>query len=88
MISANITIKNEQGLHMRPAGLFAKEMTKFHSRVTLVYGDKKINAKSVMNLIAGGIKCGSDITIECDGSDEKEALKKAVEMIETGFSEI
>ena len=82
MVSKKVTIKNEEGLHMRPAGLVTREMTKFHSTVYFIYGDKKINAKSVMNLIAGGIKCGSEITIECDGSDEKEALDRAVTMIE------
>ena len=48
---------------------------------------KKINAKSVMLIIAACIKCGAEVTIECDGADEKEALAKAVELIESGFGE-
>ncbi len=67
---------------MRPAGLVTREMTKFQSTVYFIFEDKKINAKSVMNLIAGGIKCGSEITIECEGEDENEALERAVNMIE------
>ena len=82
MVSAKVTIRNEEGLHMRPASLVTREMTKFHSTVYFIFEDKKINAKSVMNLIAGGIKCGREITIECDGTDEKEALERAVTMIE------
>ena len=82
MVSRKVTIKNEEGLHMRPAGIVTKEMTKFHSKVYFIFGDNKINAKSVMNLIAGGIKCGSEITIECDGPDENEALERAVTLIE------
>ncbi len=87
MVSKNVTIKNEQGLHMRPAGVFAKEMTKFKSEVTLDYNGKKINAKSVMLIIAACIKCGAELTVECSGEDENEALAKAVELIESGLGE-
>ena len=82
MVSKRVTVKNEEGLHMRPAGLVTREMTKFQSTVYFIFEDKKINEKSVMNLIAGGIKCGSEITIECEGEDENEALERAVNMIE------
>ena len=33
------------------------------------------------------IKCGAEVTVECEGEDEKEALAKAVELIESGFGE-
>lgn len=82
MVSKKVTIKNKEGLHMRPAGLVTREMTKFQSTIYFIFEDKRINAKSVMNLIAGGIKCGSEITIECEGEDENEALERAVNMIE------
>ena len=88
MVSKNVTVRNKEGLHMRPAGLVTKEMTKFHSTVHFIYGDKKINAKSVMNLIAGGIKCGSEITIACDGDDEQEALNRAADLIENELQEL
>ncbi len=87
MVSQTVTVKNEQGLHMRPAGIFAKEMTRFQSDVNLVFNGKKINAKSVMNIIAGCIKCGCQMDIECEGEDETEALKAAVELIESGLGE-
>jgi phosphocarrier protein len=87
MVSGKVKVVNEQGLHMRPAGVFAKEMTKFNSNITLDVAGKKVNAKSVMLIIAACIKCGTEVTIECDGADEKEALAKAVELIESGFGE-
>lgn len=87
MVSQTVKIVNAQGLHMRPASVFAKEMTKFSSTVNLVVPGKTINAKSVMLIIAACIKCGAEVTIECDGADEKEALSKAVELIESGFGE-
>ena len=87
MVSQTVKVINAQGLHMRPAGVLAKEMTKFKSAITLETAGKKINAKSVMLIIAACIKCGAEVTVECEGDDEKEALAKAVELIESGFGE-
>lgn len=87
MVAKEVKITNEQGLHMRPAGVFAKEMTKFNSDVTLVYNGKRVNAKSVMLIIAACIKCGAELTIECNGADEEAALAKAVELVESDFGE-
>ena len=87
MVSKSVVIKNEQGLHMRPAGLLTKELKSFDSDINLIFNGKKINAKSVMNIIAGCMKCGSEIVIECEGDDEQAALDKAVELIESGLGE-
>ena len=61
MVSKKFTVQNEQGLHMRPAGVLAKAVTKFESDVTIVYNDKKINAKSLLNIIGACIKYGAEI---------------------------
>ena len=87
MVSQKITISNPQGLHMRPAGVFAKGVSKFESEVTINFNGKAINAKSLLNIIGACIKCGSEIELECNGPDEEEALKTAIEMIESGLGE-
>ena len=87
MVTKTVKIVNEQGLHMRPAGVFAKEMTKFTSDVKLDVAGKAVNGKSVMHIIAACIKCGTELTVECSGDDEEAALAKAVELIESGFNE-
>ena len=87
MVSQTVKVINEKGLHMRPAGVFAKEMTKFKCNVTIDIAGKRINAKSVMLIIAACIKCGTEMTIECDGEDEQAALAKAVELVESGLGE-
>ena len=65
MVEKTITIKNEAGLHMRPAGEFAKVATKCASDVKIIHKEKTINAKSVLNIMAAAIKCGDEITIQC-----------------------
>ena len=87
MVSKKITVKNAQGLHMRPATQLASAMAKYSSDIFILYNGNQINAKSVMNLIAGCIKCGSDIEIRCTGDDEQAMLEEAVTLIESGFGE-
>ena len=87
MVSKVVKVVNAEGLHMRPANTFVTEMSKFSSDVDIVFGGKRINGKSIMNIMAGCIKCGSEITVECSGADENEMLKKAEELITSGFGE-
>jgi phosphocarrier protein len=87
MVSQKITITNPQGLHMRPAGVFAKGVAKFDSNINIVFNGKTTNGKSLLNIIGACIKCGNEIEIQCDGPDEEEALKTAIELIESGLGE-
>lgn len=87
MVKEKVTLVNSQGFHMRPAGVFSGEMGKFESDITIKYNGNDINGKSLMNIIAAGIKCGSEIEICCEGADEQQALNKAVELINSGLGE-
>ena len=87
MVSKTFTIKNKMGFHMRPANVFVTEMTKYASDVEIEMAGKKINGKSIMNIMAACIKCGSEITVECSGTDEEAALAEATQLIESGFGE-
>lgn len=87
MVIENITIKNKQGLHMRPAKVLAKEIAKFPCDVKLVVGEKEVNAKSVMNIVTANIKCGMLVEVKCNGPKEDEALKTVKELAATGFGE-
>lgn len=88
MVNKTITVVNAQGIHMRPAGMLVAEMKKFPGcTVTLKCGEKTAKATAVMQIMAAGIKCGSEVLIEADGDDEQAALDKAVELFETGFGE-
>ena len=87
MVSQKITITNPQGLHMRPAGVFAKGVAKFESDVNIIFNGKTTNGKSLLNIIAACIKCGSEIELICDGPEEDKALDEAVKMIESGLGE-
>ncbi|MBQ3798463.1 MAG: HPr family phosphocarrier protein [Butyrivibrio sp.] len=87
MVSQKITVTNEQGMHMRPASLFSQTMTPFASDVKILFNDTAYDAKSVMMLMSACIKCGAEIEVQCDGPDEADALKKAIELIESGLGD-
>ena len=88
MISKNLTVVNPSGLHLRPAGVLSQTAMKFKSDITIISGEKKIVAKSVLNVMAAGIKCGTEITLICDGEDEEEAMKTVSQAIESGLGEM
>ena len=52
MISKNLTVVNPSGLHLRPAGVLSQTAMKFKSDITIICGEKKIVAKSVLNVMA------------------------------------
>ena len=82
-----IQVVNPTGLHLRPAGLLCQTAMKFKSKVLILYKDKEINAKSVLNVMASGIRCGTEIVIRCEGEDETEALEAVCSLISNGLKE-
>lgn len=88
MVSKKITVVNEQGLHMRPAGILAKAASAHKEcKVTLNANGKNVNAKAVMQIMSAGIKCGAEVEIVCDGENEQGVLDEIAGMFENGFGE-
>ncbi len=87
MVSKKLLLTNAQGFHMRPASVFANAMGKYSCDVMIRYNENEYNAKSLLNIIAACIKCGSEIEVICNGTDENEALSEAVQLIESGLGE-
>jgi phosphocarrier protein len=88
MLSKTLTVVNPSGLHLRPAGVLSQTAMKFKCDVIIQSGEKKIIAKSVLNVMAAGIKSGAEITLICDGEDEAEAMETISQAIESGLGEL
>ena len=65
MVSQKVTIKNVEGLHLRPAGLLCKESLKFKSQITFKIRTSIANAKSVLSVLAACVKCNDEIEVFC-----------------------
>lgn len=87
MVSQKVTVVNKSGIHARPASEFAKAAGKCKSDVAIMVGEKKVNPKSVLNLMAAMIRCGTEIEVICDGENEEEELRTLVAFIESGLGE-
>ena len=88
MVSKKLNVVNPSGLHLRPAGVLSQTAMKFKCDVIIECGEKKIVAKSVLNVMAAGIKCGTEINLICDGEDENEAMETITKAIESGLGEM
>lgn len=64
------------GLHARPASELSKVASSFSSTIKIIAKGKEGNAKSIMNIMALGIKKDDEITIEAIGADEQQAIEK------------
>ena len=82
-----VILKNETGLHARPASEIAKIAMKYKCNVNLIVNGKKINAKSPLMIMAAGIKTKTEIEIECDGEDEEKALSELKKAFDNNFGE-
>lgn len=69
------TIKDENGIHARPAGLLVKEAGKFSCDITISSAGKSGNAKRLFAIMGLGIKQGDSITITFEGIDEDVAAE-------------
>lgn len=81
MISQDIILKNEEGLHARPATEIAKTANQYTCTTKFDVQGKEYNAKSVLNIMSAGIKNNTQIKIVCDGVDEKQALTSMMETL-------
>jgi phosphocarrier protein len=77
-----VMVKNEEGLHARPAKTFVNEAKKFEADVRIQYNEKEINAKSILQLLSLGIGKGKELAILADGKDEEKAVQDLKNLIE------
>ncbi len=82
MITKIATIKNSVGLHARPAALFVRTCSKYRSEIFVEKEGKRVNAKSIMGIMALGVYPDEEIKIIVDGIDEEAALKDIMDLIE------
>ncbi|MCF6464957.1 HPr family phosphocarrier protein [Clostridium sp. Cult2] len=87
MYKEEVTLKNETGLHARPASLFVKEAARFTSEITVVKGGKEYNAKSIMGILSMGAENKDTISIQAKGSDAEKAVKSLVKLVNDNFNE-
>ena len=87
MISRTLVLQNRLGLHARAASKLVQCTASFDSEIWLSFGDKRVNAKSIMGVLLLGAPCGSELVAEIDGPDETQAMAALEALIESRFGE-
>lgn len=85
MIKKKVTVVNESGLHARPAAALVKCASRFKSDFFIHMYGYQINGKSILGVLTLAAEQGAELELEVDGSDEQEAMKAIVTLIENGF---
>lgn len=72
-----ITVKiiDPIGLHARPASILVQEANKFNSEVKIEANGNEANLKSIMSVMAMGVKTGEEVVIIAEGDDAEETIK-------------
>ena len=85
VLKQKVTVKNQTGLHLRPAGILCRTAMLYKSHISLKHGDTTANAKSVLSVLGAGVKTGDELEITCEGMDEQEAMEAMVKLFESGL---
>lgn len=78
----NFKVKDELGIHARPAGKLVKTAAEFKSEITIECREKTGDAKRIFAVMGLGVRCGDEITFRIEGSDEDEAREKILAFLE------
>ena len=87
MCMKDVEVKNQVGLHARPATFFIQKANEYKSSTWVEKEERRVNAKSLLGILSLGIVGGAKIRIIADGSDEQLAVDGLVKLVEGGFSE-
>jgi phosphotransferase system HPr (HPr) family protein len=86
MKELTITVRNETGLHSRPADVFVRTAKLYQSDIEILKGEKKANAKAILKVILLNVCENDEITVRADGPDEDAALEDIRVLVESNFS--
>lgn len=87
MITKEVVINNQVGLHARPATFFIQKANEFKSSIWVEKEERRVNAKSLLGVLSLGIVKGTTVTIIADGADEDAAIETLSALIDSDFSE-
>ena len=82
MYSENTVVKCASGLHNKQATYFIQKANDFRSSIWIEAEDRKINAKSLLGVLSMAIMTGTEVTISAEGSDEEQAVRTLIDMLQ------
>ena len=87
MFVKEVEVKNQVGLHARPATFFIQKANEFKSSIWVEKEGRRVNAKSLLGILSLGIIGGTTIKIIADGEDENAAVDSLISLVDSGFTD-
>lgn len=90
VLSAEFVVRNEHGLHARPGTMLVNTIKQYNSEITVTNLDgtgKPANGRSLMKVVALGVKKGHRLRFTAQGEDAEQALKAIGDAIAAGLGE-
>ena len=87
VLSKEVTITNELGMHARSAAQIAKLAIQANSKINMIKGDKEADATSIMDMLTLECPKGTKIKLSIQDATDLEILNKIIQLIENGFGE-
>jgi phosphotransferase system HPr (HPr) family protein len=86
-VSQILLIKGAQGLHARPAELFARTAMQYEAAIELMRAEIRVDAKSVLQLLTLGADQGTELVLEARGVDARQAVEALVQLVDRDFAD-
>lgn len=88
IITRQVTVRNPQGLHARPADLLVREASRHSASITLEKDGYRVDCKSILSLLTLGAECGTEMCLSAEGTDAEQAVTLIAELFDCGFHEL
>jgi len=85
--TVELVLRNEVGLHARPAALLVRTIASLKADVTVCHNGQQADARSVLALMGLSARGGDTIKVVADGPDAAEALRRIGKLVEIEFEE-
>ena len=74
MKDSNITVNLPRNTEDHPVAMLVQIASRFQSRIYMSEGSRRVNAKSIMGMMALGLNNGSELYVSAEGEDEDAAI--------------
>ena len=84
-LTREMTLLNKYGMHVRPAGLFAKTASRFDAEIDVEKEGNVVSGKSIMALMTLEATCGTVLKVTASGPQAEEALDELAALVDRKF---
>ena len=81
VVTREITITNELGLHARPAAEFARQARAFRAEIWIVREGKRFSARSLIEILRANLDQGATALLEAKGRDAEAAVERLARLL-------